>query len=69
MKRLRARLRAIPGRAGAALRSGRSATLQTVAFIAFTAAAWIGLGMAAGLACVGLSCLVLEWLTREDDRS
>lgn len=50
----------------AQLRAWRSSGLTLAGFAGITASLWVAFGLAAGLAAVGLSCLVVEYLSRED---
>lgn len=50
------------------LRTARTAVLTTTGLASLTASAWTGLGLWAGLAAGGMSCLLLEYLTGEDTR-
>lgn len=44
----------------------RTSVLTVAGFAGLTAAAWTGLGTAAGLAAGGVSCLLLEFLSGEE---
>ncbi|MDT0377239.1 hypothetical protein RM572_00415 [Streptomyces sp. DSM 42041] len=51
-------------RAGEALQRGRTTLLTLGGFSALTGAAWTAAGTPAGLAAGGLSCLIVEYLSR-----
>jgi hypothetical protein len=53
---------------GARLRGARTELLTLGGFGSLTASAWVAFGLAAGLAATGLSALVVEFLTGDEER-
>ena len=53
---------------GARLRGARTELLTVAGFGSLTASAWVAFGLAAGLAAVGVSALVVEFLTGDEER-
>lgn len=53
---------------GARLRGARTELLTLTGFGSLTASAWTAFGLAAGLAAVGVSALVVEFLTGDEER-
>lgn len=49
------------------LRHARSAVLSVAGFGSLTASAWTALGTWAGLGALGVSCLLLEYLTGDEE--
>jgi hypothetical protein len=53
---------------GARLRGARTELLTLGGFSSLTASAWVAFGLAAGLAALGVSALVVEFLTGDEER-
>lgn len=53
---------------GARLRGARTELLTLGGFGSLTASAWTAFGLAAGLAALGVSALVIEFLTGDEER-
>jgi len=49
-------------------REARTTLLTLSGFGSLTASAWVAFGLAAGLAATGVSALVLEFLTGDEER-
>jgi len=49
-------------------REARTTLLTLGGFGSLTASAWVAFGLAAGLAAVGVSAFVLEFLTGDEER-
>lgn len=53
---------------GARLRGARTELLTLGGFGSLTASVWTAFGLSAGLAAIGVSALVLEFLTGDEER-